>query len=51
MAFAKTFANAIPDKEKKKVEIKKLSELPESNPNTIFNLIFAEKTVPEEKKS
>ncbi len=42
MAMDKNFANTVADKKDKKREITKLTELNESDQNTIFNLIFAE---------
>lgn len=42
MALEKNFSNTVADKKEKKREITKLTELPESDKNTIFNLIFAE---------
>ena len=44
MALDKNFSNTVADKKDKAREIKKLTELTESDKNTIFNLIFSETT-------
>jgi hypothetical protein len=44
MALDKNFSNTVADKKDKVREITKLTELTESDKNTIFNLIFAETT-------
>lgn len=42
MALEKNFSNTVADKQDKKREITKLTELNESDKRTIFNLIFNE---------
>ena len=48
MGMTKSFGNTVVDDRKKKKEEKptKLTVLDEQDPNTIYNLIIAEKTVP-----
>jgi len=44
MAMDKNFSNTVADTKDKKREITKLTELSESDKNTVFNLLFAEMT-------
>lgn len=42
MALERNFSNTVADKIEKKYEITELTELSESDKNTIFNLLFSE---------
>lgn len=42
MALEKNFSNTVADKEEKKKEITELTQLKESDKNTIFNLLFSD---------
>lgn len=44
MALEKRFTNTVADKKEKKKKITKLTVLTENDDNTIFNLIFIEKS-------
>lgn len=44
MAIEKKFTNAMADQKEKKKKITKLNVLTENDENTIFNLIFVEKS-------
>lgn len=50
MAMDKKFENIVVDQKKQKKQIDELTILKESDSNTIFNLIFSEKT-PEKNES
>lgn len=50
MALEKRFTNTVADKKEKKKKITKLAVLTEDDNNTIFNLIFVEKSKMKEKK-
>lgn len=50
MAMDKKFENIVVDQKKQKKRIDELTILKESDKNTIFNLIFSEKT-PEKNES
>ena len=50
MALVKTFSNTIAEAKKQEKEVAKLSVLDEKDKNTIYNLLFAEDSVPKDKQ-
>ena len=48
MALKKTFSHIVKEEQKKEAKPTKLTVLDSKDPNTIYNLILAEKTAPKD---